>query len=89
MMQVMTKHLQFDLFAQAIVCPAGTQLGSVNGVPLVAGTNLALQGGNLYAEPGNHVINNLLFLMNGTIVGRFDALGDLILKGTVAAIGAP
>jgi hypothetical protein len=61
----------------------------VNGAPLVAGTNLALQGGNLYAEPGNHVVNNPVFMMNGTIVGRFDGSGNLVIKGTVAASGTP
>jgi hypothetical protein len=68
-----------DLFA------AGTQLGNVNGAPLVAGTNLALSNGNLYAEPGNHVINNPLFMMNGTIVARFDTAGNLQMKGSVVA----
>jgi hypothetical protein len=65
------------------VLAAGTQIGTVNGLPLVAGVNLALSGGNLYAEPGNHVISNPLFMMSGTIVGRFDTSGNLIIKGAV------
>jgi len=68
----------------------GSELGTVNGAPLVAAMNLVVSGGNLIAEPATGpVIENPVFMVGGVNVGRFDSSGNLIIKGTLTASGTP
>lgn len=78
------------------VFPAGAMIGTVNGQPMVAGTILQVQGGNIQAQQavGAMTWDNPLFRVGGLNVGRFDSSGNLYLKGqliagntTIAALG--
>ena len=92
-----TINIQFnDDVAAAIVSGsdeqfgAGTELGNVNGAPLVAAMNLVVSGGNLIAEPATGpVLENPVFTVGGVNVGRFDSSGNFIIKGTLTASGTP
>lgn len=69
------------------VFPAGAMIGTVNGQPMVAGTILQLQGGNLQAQQqlAAKVVESPLFTVGGVNVGRFDSSGNLYVKGQLFA----
>lgn len=75
---------------------AGSQIGTVNGNPLVAGVTLigGAAGALTYEPSQGGFISNALFMNQGVPVGRFDAAGNLYIKGnlfsavtTVTALG--
>jgi|SRR6185312_11976349 len=69
------------------VFPAGAMIGTVNGNPMVAGSILQVQGGLLQVQQAAaaKVIESPLFTVGGVNVGRFDASGNLYLKGSIFA----
>lgn len=69
------------------VFPAGAMIGTVNGQPMVAGTILQVQGGNITAQQqaAAYKIESPLFTVGGLNVGRFDASGNLYVSGTIYA----
>lgn len=83
-------NISAEMFASGGAIDPGAMLGFVNNAPLVAGNRLLIQGGNLVFEnAGSMRSENPLFSMGGVNVGRFDAAGNFIIKGTVTAAGAP
>jgi hypothetical protein len=70
------------------VFAAGSQIGLMNSQPLIAGVNLigsSVTTGQLTFEPAvGTIVTNPLFMNQGVPVGRFDASGNFIIKGTVS-----
>lgn len=71
------------------VFQAGSQIGTMNGAPLIAGVTLigGASGALTYEPAQGTIITNPIFMNSGTAVARFDASGNLILKGTVTSSG--
>jgi hypothetical protein len=69
------------------VFQAGSQIGTINGAPLIAGVTLINSStGQLTYEPAQGtIVTNPIFMNQGLAVARFDGSGNLILKGTVTA----
>lgn len=71
------------------VFQAGSQIGTVNGNPLVAGSTLigGASGALTYEPAQGTQITNPIFYNAGIPVGRFDASGNFVIKGTVTSSG--
>jgi hypothetical protein len=66
---------------------AGSQIGTVNGNPLVAGVTLigGANGQMTYEPAQGGFVSNQLFMNQGVPVGRFDSSGNLLIKGTLTS----
>lgn len=62
---------------------AGSQIGTMCGNPLIAGNTLigGASGALTYEPSQGGYVSNQLFMNSGVPVGRFNAAGDLLIRG--------
>lgn len=77
-------NIAAEMFQNGGAIDPGAMIGFANGAPLVAGNRLLIQGGNLQFEGASaRQHESPLFMVGGVNVGKFDANGNLLIKGAV------
>jgi hypothetical protein len=75
------------------VFQAGSQIGTINGAPLIAGVTLiGGSGGSLgqltYEPAQGTTVTNPIIMVGGVPVARFDSSGNLFIRGTYNTVSA-